>query len=276
MRIELKQTKVKSRDNMKRNEIKILVLTGDGINCEVETAVAIRELGAIADVVHISDLIENKTMLRNYQGLILPGGFSFGDEIGSGQVLALKLKYKLADELNRFVEDKKLILGICNGFQALVKLGILGNLHLSNQNTERVLTLTHNRQGHFINRWVDIAPAPSHCVWTRLVEKSELYLPIRHGEGRIVFAGDTKQQMKYYEIFKKKNLIPLSYCEDVNGSYQNVAGLTDDTGRIFGLMPHPEAAVSFWQNPSGGEKSGHAGMGLMIFESGLDYIENHF
>lgn len=261
---------------MKRNEIKILVLTGDGVNCEAETAEAIKELGAKADIVHISDLIENKTMLRSYQGLILPGGFSFGDEIGSGQILALKLKYKIGDELKRFVADQKIILGICNGFQALVKLGFLGSLENTNEKNERVLTLTHNRQGHFINRWVDVVNRKTHCVWTTLIEENTLYLPIRHGEGKIVFSGNEEKQKELYHVFREKNLIPLFYREDVNGSYENIAGLTDESGRILGLMPHPEAAVSFWQNPSGGEKSDHAGMGLLLFESGLTYIENNF
>jgi phosphoribosylformylglycinamidine synthase len=139
------------RDLMERSNIHVLVLTGDGINCETETALAFNEHGVKSTIVHIQDLINNPSMLLTSHILALPGGFSFGDEIGSGQILALKLKYSLGDELKKFIEEGKLVIGICNGFQALVRLGLLPKPF-----TQRVMTLTHNRQGHFIDRWVDL------------------------------------------------------------------------------------------------------------------------
>lgn len=256
---------------MERQNIKVLVLTGDGINCENETALAFSEYGVSTQIVHIYDLIHTPDLLNSAHILALPGGFSFGDEIGSGQILALKLKYSLGEELKKFIEAKKLIIGICNGFQALVRLGLLPEPF-----KERVMTLTHNRQGHFINRWVDLDVPKSRCVWTKMIEGQKIALPIRHGEGKIVFAGDSFKQQSLFETLLGNEQIALSYCEDVNGSYQQIAGVCDPTGRILGLMPHPEAAGSGWLSPGGAQKSNAVGIGARFFESGLNYIQNNF
>ncbi|AUN97836.1 phosphoribosylformylglycinamidine synthase [Bacteriovorax stolpii] len=253
---------------MKREQIKALILTGDGINCEAETALAFTELGAQAEIIHISDLIENKNKLKEAQILALPGGFSFGDEIGSGQILALKLKYALGEELKTFVEEKKLVIGICNGFQALVRLGLLPKPF-----SKRTMTLTHNRQGHFINRWVDLDVPVSECVWTSELRGEKISLPIRHGEGRIVFKGNEEEQRATYKTLSSNGQIALSYRSDVNGSFAEIAGVCDPSGLIFGLMPHPEAAISLWHNPGGADKGEDKGLGLFIFESGLKYCE---
>jgi phosphoribosylformylglycinamidine synthase I len=256
---------------MKRSEIKILVLTGDGINCEEETALAFREQGVEPQIIHIYDLIHAPKLLETAHIIALPGGFSFGDEIGSGQILALKLKYSLGDELKKFIDSGKLIIGICNGFQALVRLGLLPKPF-----TQREMTLTHNRQGHFINRWVDLSVPASKCIWTKKIANQFIALPIRHGEGKIVFAGDLKSQAETYATLLNNQQIVLSYVDDVNGSYQKIAGVCDPSGRIFGLMPHPEAAISEWLNPSGAKKSGAIGIGASFFESGIEYCENNF
>lgn len=253
---------------MKRQQIKALILTGDGINCEAETALAFTELGAQAEIIHISDLIEKKEKLKESQILALPGGFSFGDEIGSGQILALKLKYALGEELKKFVEEKKLVIGICNGFQALVRLGLLPKPF-----SPRTMTLTHNRQGHFINRWVDLDVPVSECVWTQELKGEKISLPIRHGEGRIVFKGDEAEQRAIYKTLSSNGQIALNYSNDVNGSFAEIAGVCDPSGLIFGLMPHPEAAISLWHNPGGADKGEDKGLGLFIFESGLKYCE---
>lgn len=253
---------------MKREQIKALILTGDGINCETETALAFTELGAQAEIIHISDLIEKKDKLKEAQILALPGGFSFGDEIGSGQILALKLKYALGEELKTFVEEKKLVIGICNGFQALVRLGLLPKPF-----SQRTMTLTHNRQGHFINRWVDLDVPVSECVWTSELHGEKISLPIRHGEGRIVFKGDEEEQRATYKMLSSNGQIALNYRNDVNGSFAEIAGVCDPSGLIFGLMPHPEAAISLWHNPGGADKGEDKGLGLFIFESGLKYCE---
>ncbi|MBC7537256.1 MAG: phosphoribosylformylglycinamidine synthase subunit PurQ [Bacteriovorax sp.] len=256
---------------MKRSDIKVLVITGDGINCEEETALAFREHGVVARIIHIYDLIHTPSLLEEAHIFAMPGGFSFGDEIGSGQILALKLKYSLGSELKKFIDSGKLIIGICNGFQALVRLGLLPKPF-----TTREMTLTHNRQGHFINRWVDLSVPNSKCVWTKKIVNQTIALPIRHGEGKIVFAGDLKTQAITYEILINNQQIALTYVDDVNGSYQRIAGVCDPSGRIFGLMPHPEAAISEWLNPSGAKKSDAVGIGASFFESGIEYCENNF
>jgi phosphoribosylformylglycinamidine synthase len=256
---------------MNKSDLKVLVLTGDGINCETETAMAFKELGVSATIVHIQDLISEPSMLSSVHILALPGGFSFGDEIGSGQILALKLKYSLGTELKKFVEEKKLIIGICNGFQALVRLGLLPAPF-----EKRTMTLTHNRQGHFIDRWTEMNVQDSHCAWTKSLQQKTIELPIRHGEGKIVFAGDRIDQERTYQALKKNGQIALQYTSDVNGSYEKIAGVCDPSGRIFGLMPHPEAAVSDWLNPDGSKKGPGVGVGLEFFKNGIEYCLNHF
>lgn len=255
---------------MKRNQIKALILTGDGINCEAETAMAFRELGVHAEIIHIADLISDKNKLLDAQILALPGGFSFGDEIGSGQILALKIKYELGEELRKFVDDKKLIIGICNGFQALVRLGFLPKPF-----SPRNMTLTHNRQGHFINKWVELEVPTSQCVWTKELVGEKISLPIRHGEGRIVFKGTEEEQKSIYKTLSTNGQIALNYESDINGSYAEIAGVCDPSGLIFGLMPHPEAAISLWHNPGGKNKGEDQGLGLFIFESGIKYCEEN-
>jgi phosphoribosylformylglycinamidine synthase len=256
---------------MERSNINVLVLTGDGINCEEETALAFREQGVNPRIIHIYDLIHSPSLLESAHVLALPGGFSFGDEIGSGQILALKLKYSLGEELKKFIDAGKLVIGICNGFQALVRLGLLPRPF-----SEREMSLTHNRQGHFINRWVDLNVASSKCVWTKKLNQQKISLPMRHGEGKIVFAGDLKSQATIYDRLIEQGQIAMTYVDDVNGSYQKIAGVCDPTGRIFGLMPHPEAATSEWLNPSGTGKRDAVGIGASLFESGIDYIVQNF
>lgn len=256
---------------MDKKNIKVLVLTGDGINCEEETALAFNEQGVSVQIIHIYDLIHNPMNLENAHILALPGGFSFGDEIGSGQILALKLKYALGAELKKFIDSGKLVIGICNGFQALVRLGLLPQPF-----SEREMTLTHNRQGHFIDRWVELTVPVSKCVWTKKLNSKKISLPIRHGEGKIVFAGNESSQSAIYQKLINNEQIALHYVDDVNGSYQKIAGVCDPTGRIFGLMPHPEAATSSWLLPSGKEKSGAIGIGASLFESGIEFVQNNF
>lgn len=256
---------------LKRSDIKVLVLTGDGINCERETAMAFSEWGVDARIIHIADLIEEPAYLEKSHILALPGGFSFGDEIGSGQILALKLKYSLGQYLEKFVADKKLIIGICNGFQALVRLGLLPKPF-----NERTMTLAHNRQGHFIDQWVELEVTSSQCEWTKKLIGKKISLPMRHGEGKIVFSGDENTQKSHYQNLKNAGQIPLNYLENVNGSYERIAGVCDPSGRIFGLMPHPEVATSLWLSPNGARKKDGQDIGALFFESGIEYCEKNF
>lgn len=251
-------------------KVKALILTGDGINCENETAVAFAEQGCETQIMHIQDLIDQPGKLNEFQILALPGGFSFGDEIGSGQILALKLKYSLGFTLTQFIEQKKLIIGICNGFQTLVRLGLLPKPF-----SERQVTLTHNRQGHFKNEWVDLVIPKSKCVWTKTLQNKKISLPIRHGEGRIVFAGDEAEQQQTYNTLLSTEQIALVYELDVNGSYQKIAGITDPTGCILGLMPHPEAATSNWLRPDGISKNDQTGVGATFFMNAVNHCKEH-
>ncbi|MES2803123.1 MAG: phosphoribosylformylglycinamidine synthase subunit PurQ [Bdellovibrionota bacterium] len=251
-----------------KKKVQALILTGDGINCENETALAFSEHGCETKIMHVQDLIDQPGLLSKYQILALPGGFSFGDEIGSGQILALKLKYSLGVALTEFINNKKLIIGICNGFQVLVRLGLLPKPF-----TERQMTLTHNRQGYFINKWVNLTVPQSKCIWTKSLQGKEIALPIRHGEGKITFAGDQAMQHNTFQSLMIQGQIALSYTEDVNGSYQQIAGVTDPTGCILGLMPHPEAATSNWLLPDGTAKKSGQAFGQHFFINAIKHCE---
>ncbi len=239
-----------------------LILCGDGINCERETAAALRRAGAHAEILHINDLAAAPEKLARFDGMAIPGGFSFGDELGSGQILALKIRHKLGKNFFDFVAAQKPIIGICNGFQVLVKLGLLP--YPATQ--QRVMALAPNLQGGFIDRWVTLEPgANSVCKWTQGVDAFDL--PIRHGEGRVVFGDDA-----VYDELKDNGQIALTYSEDVNGSHQRIAGLCDPSGLIFGLMPHPEAFVYQATNLTPQRDFMAAGAGAQIFRNIVTHL----
>lgn len=226
---------------------KFLVLYGDGINCENETSQAVEKAGGLADKVHVNELIHEPKKIKDYQGFIIPGGFSFGDHLGSGQILSIKLEKNLNQELLRFCENG-LVLGVCNGFQVLTRLGLLPA-----PTFKRSCSLIKNEQGHFINRWVTMnLNAQSPCIWTQNLP-TEFHLPIRHGEGR--FITESERELK---TLQAQNQIVLKYSQDINGSTERIAGICDPSGRIFALMPHPEAAVYDWQLPFAGKAHGQS------------------
>lgn len=250
---------------------KALVLTGDGINCERETARAFELAGAEAQIVHINDLLNEVSMLNNYQVLAFPGGFSFGDDLGSGQVLAVKLRHGLGDELRKFVDRGSPIIGICNGFQALVKLGLLPHPF-----EDRVMALAENDHGTFLDCWVDLeVDAKSPCIWTKglLDLEEKVQFPIRHGEGRVMFLQDREESI--HTQLAANGQFPLRYKKDVNGSYARIAGVCDPKGLVFGLMPHPEAATSklLYPNSENVTDRGAPGVGLKIFTSCVQYLK---
>jgi phosphoribosylformylglycinamidine synthase subunit PurQ / glutaminase len=221
---------------------KAFVLYGDGINCDAETVWALNLAGFVPSRVHTSEILETPRKLLTAQLLALPGGFSFGDEIASGKVLALKLKEKLRDVLYDYIERGSLVLGICNGFQTLVQLGLLP---ASKPNAPRTVSLCHNASGKFINKWVEleISPFSSSFFFEGL---TTIHLPIRHGEGRLAIAEDSAAGV--IEQVKKRAV--LRYAEDVNGSFDRIAALTNEKGNVLGLMPHPEAFVRWSQHPA--------------------------
>jgi len=217
-----------------------LVLSGYGLNCEEELAFAFTLGGVVADIVHLNDLIANKRILTRYQILAIPGGFSYGDDTGSGSAFAGKLRNHLYDELVRFTRADRLIIGICNGFQILVQFGMFPGI-----------ALLRNESARYTVRWTDVRVTNT-SPWLRHV--STLTLPIAHGEGKLY----TKPAI-LRELARKRQ-IALKYYNGESSTYQhlpanptgtisNIAGITDKSGRILGLMPHPERAVFFTQRP---------------------------
>ncbi|MBK9321745.1 MAG: phosphoribosylformylglycinamidine synthase subunit PurQ [Bdellovibrionaceae bacterium] len=241
---------------------KALVLAGDGINCEQEMAFAAKKVGFSIDIVHINDLIQKKfsqeDLKKTYKSLFLPGGFSFGDHLGSGRVLALKLKKGLAWDLNDFAENGGVVLGVCNGFQALIAMGVFG----------KNVSITHNIQNTFINRWASLQKTKNDNIFLKGIEK--MYLPIRHGEGRLLF--DSSVLLYDNSDFQ----VSVQYSEDVNGSTEKIAGLVSSSGRIFGLMPHPEAAIRKTQTPQwtmNPEDCDGVEVGLQFFKNAYEEVQ---
>lgn len=243
-----------------------LVICGDGVNCEKETQRAFELAGASADILHINEILKQPNLLHKYQGLAFPGGFSFGDDLGSGQIFSLKIKYGFWQDLQEFLSSKKPIIGICNGFQMLVRLGLLPD-----KEQERSFSLVQNSSGKFIDRWVGLkVNTKSHCIWTKGL--ADMELPVRHGEGRIfVSPGREKELLTYLQ---HNQLIALSYKEDINASLNNIAGLTDPSGLVLGLMPHPEAAVSPFLAPEACHRERFE-QGIKLFENAVNFVRQN-
>jgi phosphoribosylformylglycinamidine synthase I len=254
---------------------KVCVLRTAGTNCDKETAFAFTKAGAQAELVHINQLISKEKDLHDYHILAFPGGFSYGDDLGAGKVMANELKSKLCEEIKKFVAEGKLIIGICNGFQILVKSGLLpGNEELIQE-----ASLIINDSGKFEDRWVYLKTQK--CVWTKGLPEI-IYLPVAHGEGKFI----TKDKA-VLERLKKNCQIAFKYCNEKgepagypynpNGAVDNIAGICDSTGRILGLMPHPERHISFSQHPRWAAcKNKKSFDGLQIFKNGVEYAKSNF
>ncbi len=251
--------------------IRVLVLRAAGINCDEETAHAWEMAGAGADRVHVGRLIESPSLLEGYQVLTVPGGFSYGDDIASGKILAGQLAHHLGDVLAEFVDRGGLVLGICNGFQVLVRLGLLPG-----KDCGVGVTLSLNDSGHYEARWVHLGVATSHCVFLKAGET--LHLPVAHAEGKIVTEGDESGVATLAErgrialryLGKENGMV--KYPENPNGSIENVAALTDSTGRVLGLMPHPERNMLPTHPPSGTGDSNTAGHGCRLFQRAVKHL----
>ncbi|MDP2940689.1 MAG: phosphoribosylformylglycinamidine synthase I [Candidatus Omnitrophota bacterium] len=258
---------------------KVCVLRTAGTNCDQETAFAFSLAGAESELVHINRLVSGEKTLRDYQILALPGGFSYGDDIASGKIFANELKNKLQDELRQFINEGKLIIGICNGFQILVKAGLLPG----NESLTQEVTLTMNDSGKFEDRWVYLRGTRDEgrgmkCVWAKDLPEIT-YLPVAHGEGKFV-----TQDKEALRRLRKNSQIVFQYCDKMgesagypanpNGSAENIAGICDMTGRILGLMPHPERHIYNAQHPRATSMPRRAeGDGLQIFRNGVEYIQ---
>jgi len=260
---------------------RIAVITGYGINSDYELAEAFRLAGAAAHRIHVGDLIEGRISLRDFDAIGFPGGFSFGDHIASGRVFANKLRSHLGDQLLEARARKIPMIGICNGFQVLIKLGLLPGE--SDDDLKQTATLTYNDSGRFEDRWCHLQADPrSNCIWTKGVER--LYLPIRHGEGKFVPADDPALAR-----WRSRGQICLRYIRpdgtrpaqglegfphNPNGSIDDVAGVCTEDGLVFGLMPHPEAHIFAHHHPQW-QKLGLTGdgEGLKLFRNVVEVLK---
>lgn len=252
-----------------------LVLTGYGLNTDYELAHGFELAGAQAERVHLNDLVLQRVSLKDFQIAAVPGGFANADDLGAGKVMAERIRAHLMGDLLQFIDDGKLIFAACNGFQVIVKLGLLPGI--SKYGVQEA-TLTCNDSGRFEDRWVYMTPEKnSNCVFTQGIES--LYLPVRHGEGKFVPKDD-----KVLKHMEANGQIALRYVDEwgcaagypwnPNGSFANIAGISDPTGRIFGLMPHPEAFLYRYNHPRWTrEKLPEEGQGLQVFKNAVEYVK---
>lgn len=257
-------------------QVRVAILKGPGTNCDQETAYAFELAGAKPEFVWVQELEENGKSLDPYQILALPGGFTYGDDLGAGKLLANELKTRLADSLTKFLKQDKLVIGICNGFQILVKAGILPSGTLGSQE----VTLTWNDSWKFEDRWVYLKPEFNVCIWTHGLEQM-IELPVAHGEGKFLPKDSTtlEQLLGFGQIvfhYADSEGQEAGYPWNPNGSVGNIAGICDPTGRIFGLMPHPERHMAGVQHPRWTRDAlKKEGDGLQIFRNGVTWANKH-
>jgi phosphoribosylformylglycinamidine synthase subunit PurQ / glutaminase len=277
----MKRCGARIRKHCMASKNSVLIITGYGLNCEDESRYAWELAGAAPKLVHFNDVLARPAMLQDFAGLMFIGGFSYGDHMTSGHVLASRARHRLSGELEKFIADGKLILGACNGFQIMVKLGLLPGL--DRDYFTQKLSIVQNECGHFQNFWVRLRFEPaSPCVFTRGLEL--MPLPIRHGEGK-VFTLDKK----FIARLEAAGCVPCRYVDrsgnatmefpdNPNGSLNAIAGLCDPTGRIFGLMPHPEAYLYPENHPQWemqklrGELPVN-GLGLSVFRNAVSHFQ---
>lgn len=239
-----------------------IVLAGYGLNCEAETAHAFAVAGADARIVHVADLIADPAPLGGAQILAVPGGFSYGDDTGSGNALAQTLRLRLGDALAAFVARDTLTIGICNGCQTLVRLGLLEG--------RADIALTHNAGGRYECRWVDLAPEGD-SPWLRGIER--LHIPVAHGEGRFVLAPGSQPRVALRYVTADGAPAQGAFPANPNGSAHDIAGVTDASGRVLAMMPHPERGMYAWQRDDAPQRA-RAGPGASIEADGMALFRN--
>ncbi len=267
-------------------KIKALILTGYGLNCDYETAHAFELAGAVSSRVHINALIDGSVSLEGFQIMVFGGGFSWGDDHGAGVVQAVRMRMNIGDRIVEFVEKGNLVIGICNGFQTLVNLGLLPGF--DNDYRTRSVALTYNDCGNFRDDWVNLKiNSQSPCIFTKGIKQIEL--PVRHGEGKF-FADEStiahlmeNNQVALQYAAPDGELAERGFPFNPNGSIHDIAGICDSTGRVFGLMPHPEAFNHPTNHPDwfrNKEKASRQeervgaipATGIQMFQNGVDFF----
>jgi phosphoribosylformylglycinamidine synthase len=255
-----------------------IILRAPGANCDTEAEFAFRQAGAFADRVHINRLREQPRLLHRYQILCLPGGFTYGDDVAAGKILANQLVNFLGDSIRRFRDADKLILGICNGFQALLKAGII----IPSDEDGPLATLTYNASGKFEDRWVHLRTISKLSPFLTGIEHMDL--PVAHGEGKLIFREpwimkgieQSGQSVLRYASANQAPAALVRYPENPNGSEGNIAGLCDASGRVLGLMPHPERHMLPTQHPQWTRRGLSAeGDGLQLFRNAVQYFSEN-
>jgi len=257
-------------------EIRAIVLRVAGTNCEIETAHAFELAGAKSDIVHLNELVKKRKSLEDYQILALPGGFSYGDDVSTGILWANELRYKMGSEIKRFVEEGKLVIGICNGFQVLVRTGLLPAFEKPMKKQEATLFL--NDIGMYQNRWVHVKHEKKrNSIFVNGAVK--MFLPMAHAEGKFIIS------RKGLENLKENDQIVLKYVDEngnysgfpwnPNGSIENIAAICNPEGNVFGLMPHPERFLHKYMHPHWTKLQDlpEEGDGLMIFKNAVNYLK---
>jgi phosphoribosylformylglycinamidine synthase subunit PurQ / glutaminase len=259
---------------------KVLILRAPGTNCDLETAFAFERAGAKTERLHVNRVLESPSLLTQFQILCLPGGFSYGDDIAAGRILGNQIQHHLTDQMAQFRADGKLILGICNGFQILIKCGVLLP---PDADAGPAATLTWNDSGRFEDRWVELGVDGSKCVFLKGIDR--MYLPVAHPEGKFVtrdravlkqLEAAGQLALRYRPLSDATSPLAdgrLPFPDNPNGSTANVAGLCDATGRVFGLMPHPERHIDRTQHPRWTRPETEAtGDGLAVFVNAVEYF----
>lgn len=253
---------------------RVMVLRAPGTNCDQETAFAFEQAGGHADVLHVNRLLENPPLAQDYQILCVPGGFSYGDDVAAGRILGNLFQHHLKDAMTEFKAAGKLILGICNGFQVLIKSGVL----LADDDQGPPATLCLNDTGRYEDRWVHLAAAGDKCVFLRGLDQFEL--PVAHAEGKFVARNEAELTRLAAAGQLVLRYINPAGSEDVpfphnpNGSQANVAGICDETGRVLGLMPHPERNIDPTHHPQWTRRPATApGDGLKLFQNAVAYFQ---
>ena len=273
-----------------------LVLLAHGTNRDNDVAEALTLAGADPEIVPLNDLRDGRKAWSDFQMLVLPGGFSYADALGAGKLLAIDLQAYFADEIHKFVEAGKPVIGICNGFQALVKSGILPGTNVIARSREAATkqsfvneeiaslpaaqvtrndtaTLTFNAKGHFECRWVSLRPVSQTCIWTRGLAEL-ITCPIAHGEGNFQTISHSLPPDLIAITYVKPDGTPAGgeYPANPNGSLLDIAGITNPRGNVLGLMPHPENHIHTWQHPQW-TRGAEGGSGLSLFTNGVKYAE---